>query len=211
MPENGFKRPVRDRGANPLAESPELFAAALNEFSAKAYDEASQNDIIKASGMSKGSFYYRFADKQDLYLCLIDKIAKDKLYYFSQKHALTDFPEGFFDQLRVLALSGLEYAGKEPRYYAFWRRFLNESGAIRQAVKEAFPDAGRDGLSGLIQAAARQNQFRKEFSLEFIQNIMNLLFNNFDMLLKAGAGEEELMKTLDELIGMLSHGLKADK
>lgn len=204
----GFMRPARG-GANPLAEYPALFDAALDAFSGKSFDEASLNDIIKASGISKGSFYYRFTDKQDLYLCLIDRIASDKLAYFAGRQGSRDFPEDFFEQLKALAAAGLEYARHEPRYYRFWRRFLAESGAVRLAVKAAFPDAGRDGLLEMVAAAKAGGQLRGDLPDGFIANALHLILNNLDTWINADTGEQEMLEMIGRLMSLLRDGLAA--
>ena len=48
----------------------ELIGAALDEFTSKRYANASLNKIIKNAGISKGTFYYNFEDKQALYIFL---------------------------------------------------------------------------------------------------------------------------------------------
>lgn len=44
-----------------------ILRAALDEFSTHGFAEASLNRIIAAAGISKGSMYYYFDDKEDLY------------------------------------------------------------------------------------------------------------------------------------------------
>jgi len=69
-----MKSPMKykdEQKENPLIAKPELFQAALDEFSQKSFNEASLNDILKAVQMNKGSFYHRFYDKTDLYLCMM--------------------------------------------------------------------------------------------------------------------------------------------
>ena len=67
---------------NPLLRYPQLQEAAIDEFSMKKFEEASLNDILKNSGMSKGSLYHHFGDKFGLYLAMVDIIVKKKLSYF---------------------------------------------------------------------------------------------------------------------------------
>ena len=57
-----------------LKQNQALFEATLDEFSSKPYDLASTNIIIKNSDYNKGSFYYRFKTKYDIYFALIDYI-----------------------------------------------------------------------------------------------------------------------------------------
>ena len=61
---NHMPRP-RFENADPALRQAILDAAA-REFSERGYDGASLNQIIEASGLSKGSFYYYFDDKLDL-------------------------------------------------------------------------------------------------------------------------------------------------
>lgn len=45
-----------------------LLEASIDEFAEKGYNDASLNAIIKAASISKGSLYYYFDDKEDLYV-----------------------------------------------------------------------------------------------------------------------------------------------
>lgn len=205
-----FRRPRRGGEPNPLLEMPELLDAALDEFSRRSFDEASLNGILKAAGMNKGSFYYRFADKLDLYLCMSDTIFRAKMSSFARAHAATDFPEDFFDQVRTIAAAGLTFAREEPRYHALTRRFLAERPQIKQAVKDAFPGATSDALQPLIDAARARGQFRSTFPDAFVRGIIELLFNHVDTLMHVDASDEDIERLLDNLIEMLQRGLAAD-
>jgi AcrR family transcriptional regulator len=55
----------------PEEQQSTILAAALTEFAAHGYRDASLNRIIEASGVSKGSMYYYFDSKVDLYAHLI--------------------------------------------------------------------------------------------------------------------------------------------
>ena len=61
---------------NPLLRYPRLLEAAIDEFSKKKFEEASLNDILKNSGISKGSLYHHFGGKFGLYLAMMDIIVK---------------------------------------------------------------------------------------------------------------------------------------
>ena len=59
---------VRTRFAKlPQAQQRAILSAALAEFSARGFHDASLNRVIEAAGISKGSFYYYFDGKDDLY------------------------------------------------------------------------------------------------------------------------------------------------
>lgn len=48
-----------------------IMDAATAEFVEKGYEDASMNQIIAAAGISKGSFYYYFEDKADLFVTVL--------------------------------------------------------------------------------------------------------------------------------------------
>ena len=52
-----------------------ILDAALDIFARKGYHDASVDEIVDASGSSKGSVYFHFPNKQRLFLALVDKFA----------------------------------------------------------------------------------------------------------------------------------------
>lgn len=52
-----------------------LMAAAMDVFAAKGYHGAIVDDIVTASGTSKGAFYHYFPSKQSIFLTLMDGLA----------------------------------------------------------------------------------------------------------------------------------------
>ncbi|HEX6536491.1 MAG TPA: TetR/AcrR family transcriptional regulator [Gemmatimonadaceae bacterium] len=51
----------------------QIFAAAASEFAERGYEAASVNRILDRAGLSKGSLYYYFEDKADLFSTLLDR------------------------------------------------------------------------------------------------------------------------------------------
>jgi len=61
-----------------------LIYEALKEFADRGFDSASLNQIIKRAGISKGSFYHHFANKEELFNNVIHRAAQEKLAFISQ-------------------------------------------------------------------------------------------------------------------------------
>lgn len=62
------ERMVRPRFARlPPEQQQAILRAALDEFAARGFHDASLNRVIEAAGISKGSLYYYFDGKEDLY------------------------------------------------------------------------------------------------------------------------------------------------
>lgn len=60
-----------------IAKKALIFDAGLNEFSQHPYDTASTNRIIKFAGISKGSLFKYFKNKEDLYFFILDSVIAD--------------------------------------------------------------------------------------------------------------------------------------
>ncbi len=63
------------RSATEPATRDRLLAAAMDIFAAKGYHGAIVDDIVAASGTSKGAFYHYFPSKQGIFLILMDELA----------------------------------------------------------------------------------------------------------------------------------------
>lgn len=191
---------------NPLKAKPELFQAALDEFSIKSFHEASLNDMLKAVRMNKGSFYHRFYDKTDLYLCMMEMIALDKVDYMRGRMAAPHTSLDFFDQLKLFTTAGLEYARHEKRYYSFWRNYLAESTELKNAVKRAFPDVANDFLDQLIVKAISSGQFSRTYGNDFIRKTISIFFYNMDTFIENDMEEAEIVSVVEQFISFLKHG-----
>lgn len=198
-----------EESENPLLRNQGLFDAALAEFSQKTYKEASLNDILRKVGMNKGSFYYRFYDKADLYLSLMHRIGIEKLAVFSEHFSDADFPSNFFDRIKAMAKLSLMFAKKDKRYYLFWKRYVQEGSDIRNLVLENFSEMGADTLAGMVSAARKAGQLNPSFSDEFVFLVVDLLLNNVGNLISPEMSDEEILDKVNELASFLKYGLSS--
>ena len=70
---------VRESQVQPAPEGKEatrqrILDAATEVFSEKGYHGSAVDDIVKASSTSKGSFYFHFPSKQDIFFALVDRL-----------------------------------------------------------------------------------------------------------------------------------------
>lgn len=110
-----------------------ILTAAREEFAAHGFERASLNTIIRNAAISKGSMYYYFEDKADLYLTLMRQIAEQQV--------------GLFDAVFTAQTAG--------EYWAAMRTAMAEN--TQRAMDE--PDLmqlGRGGLE-LLQSGGENN------------------------------------------------------
>jgi AcrR family transcriptional regulator len=130
----------------------QVLAAAARVFAARGFHATSLDAIAEEAGFSRGAVYYNFADKEELFLELLDRrcaeraqdlravfadtpeddvAATSRQAQLAAQHALdamTGDPEW-----RALYLEFLAHAARDP---AFRRRFSRRSQEMRGALEE---------------------------------------------------------------------------
>lgn len=134
-----------------------MLKIAAEEFAVHGFEGASLNCIIENTGMSKGSLYYYFNDKEDLYAAVVEDAFNrmaGQMVELSGGFSEMKTPEDFFRQIELFS----------------------------KKMKEYFKENSRDGelLKGLARAA--DNTFQLEKLLEIRGSNMDFILN----LLRAG-------------------------
>jgi len=104
-----------------------LIGAALDEFSEHGYDAASLNRVLAAAGMSKGQLYHHFANKEALYLALVEWTIDEKVRWHSDGRPLR-VPDDFFDVIEANITASIGFAQARPEVERFARSLLAERG-----------------------------------------------------------------------------------
>lgn len=60
----------------------QILMAAIEAFSEKGYDKTTVNDIVQISGLSKGTLYWYFKNKQAIFVSMIEMVFQDMTGYF---------------------------------------------------------------------------------------------------------------------------------
>lgn len=191
----------------------ELIEAALDEFGAKSYEEASLNNIIKNAGISKGTFYYHFQDKQALYLFLLQAMADAKVEFVERGLAdyVRDEELDLFENLKLQVRIGIEFAREYPKYYLLGLMFLKEKGnKIYEVAMDSLNDTTERYFEELMERAVRHGDIRPGISEHFAAKIVAYLLIRFDELFdfkNGDVGFDEILNDIDGLIDFMQHGL----
>lgn len=109
-----------------------ILAAAEREFSERGFHEARIEDIVKAAGVSRGTFYNYFEDREAVFLALLDRVV-------GEMFALTADAVGASAEARV-----------ESGNRAYLEAFRAHRGFMRCVLQVAtFHDGAADALGRL--------------------------------------------------------------
>lgn len=196
-----------------FAKEKKLFAAALEEFTQRPYEEASLNTILKNAGVSKGVFYYHFADKQALYLYLLQKATKEKWAFITQQSATSTTPAAtLFEQFRLQARFGLQFAQQYPLYHKLGRMLAKEVGnPIYEVAKQQLQPGGEQQLAQLVGDALAKGELRPGYTQNFLIQLLSFLFSGFDEVFGAEENTDpgHMLANLDQYVEFMQRGLGA--
>ncbi len=131
-----------------------ILATAAKIFGEKGYDGASLDEIAIKAKVAKGTIFYYFKNKEELFLSLIER----GLNLLTEKITMISKTKGNFDQLKELVECHFSFFGKyrdigmmmlgQMGYLKTkWNNKLEEArNAYVVAVKEIIASAKKDGL-----------------------------------------------------------------
>jgi AcrR family transcriptional regulator len=101
----------------------EIMQAALRCFARSGYKGTSMDDIDKESGLSKGSLYWYFDSKRDLFLEMFDQMLNEMI---APLEAMLAYDAPAVEKLRVIAQASGEVTSQESEILALPVNFLIE-------------------------------------------------------------------------------------
>lgn len=131
---------VRPRFAKlPPAQQQAILRAALDEFAAHGFHDASLNRLIEAAGISKGSMYYYFDGKEDLFVH-VARIEFERLFAAVGPVALPSGPgpDAFWSAVERYYRDAATGLAAHPQLAALVRGWLaaSDSPALARAQHE---------------------------------------------------------------------------
>lgn len=110
----------------PETKRDHILDVAITEFASRPYEAASISDIVRKTGIAKGSFYQYFTDKKDLYQYLIELGNTEKLNLMKTLPA-PDPNADLFGYFRWLFKSTVYFEIQYPLHAGFlYRAFVEE-------------------------------------------------------------------------------------
>lgn len=149
-----------------------IFNAAAKEFAARGYEAASVNRIIDQAGISKGSLYYYFDDKEDLFVTVIERAfnrLKDDVGFVTPEELTAEtYWNAFRDLMHrsVLYLQQNEWHVRLARSFHRLRAVAPTSPATRRIL-----DLGRDYLRTVLQRGQELGVVRRDLPLDLLVEV----------------------------------------
>ena len=149
-----------------------ILETAAAEFAANGFDGTSLNRLIQGLGISKGSFYYYFDDKADLFITVVDHAWSVLMPAEIVEMGELNF-ETYWPTLEVVMGAARRRVLENPWIVGFTRLIYNppENPGIRDALSERFEQA-REWQADLIRQGRRFGTVRDDLPVELLQLLL---------------------------------------
>ena len=164
---------ARNRFDNLNPEKQEaILRAAGEEFAAKGFEAASINRIIQESGMSKGSVYYYFEDKGDLFATVVERGTQRIMAEIGWPALEVLGPDEFWDSILELSHRSVEFVQRDDWWIKIGRAYHSirlEKGSSPSLVR--LRDLGRGMWRAIIQRGQGLGVVRTDLPTELLVEI----------------------------------------
>ena len=131
-----FDRPVEPSGRMPLARyesidetlKARILDVSKQEFATHGYEGASYNKIIQKIGISKGSMYYYFENKEDLFItCFLDAFvhATERFGFDNTTFPLGDDVQTYWDSIKRISSKQWNDVLQHPLLMSLMRQLVS--------------------------------------------------------------------------------------
>ena len=189
-----------------------ILETAATEFAARGFEGVSLNQLIDRLGMSKGSFYYYFDDKADLFTTVAD-LAWAIVLPVEQIDLEALNAEGYWSSLEALMQDARGRVRSNPWLVGFTRLMYDppEVAGVRASLAEKFAEA-RQWQAELIRRGQELGTVRNDLPVELLQALLvgadeagdRWFVSNWDLL-----GEDEVERLFQEVFAIFKRMLEA--
>jgi TetR/AcrR family transcriptional regulator len=199
----------------PATDQRKILSACIAEFGEKGYERASTNTMVKNAGIPKGTLFYFFGNKKQLFLYLVDHAVGKYVEYVNQY--LEDFPADLFERLLFMAEVRLRFAAHAPYLYRFFfKTLLNIPDELKIEMQERFKEYA-DGNKNLMSDDLDTTELRDGITVDQVMELLSyimdgLLSRHTDRLMQLDAAEtidyvEQLLEQSRNRFDLIKHGV----
>lgn len=194
------------------ARPEEITAAALEVFVERGYAATRLEDVAARAGVSKGTLYLYFANKEELFKAVIREGLVSPLA--EMKDFVAQYPGSTFELLRMLVMGWWEKIGA-TRLSGIPKLVLGESGNFPDIVRFYLAEVvepGHAAMTAIVNRGITRGEFRKvspeDVALLIVAPLLQMMLwrSAFEPQSKQKIDTE---RYLEAHLDMLRHGLRA--
>ncbi len=157
----------------PIIEREQILFACLDEFGRSGYEQASTNRMVEKAGIPKGTLFFYFRSKQELFLYLVDYCVQRYIEYFEKESV--HLPDDLFERLFFIGQTKIRFSLAEPRIYQmFFKAFTQFPSELKEPLLERTRRYAEVSTQ-LMQMNVDPSKFRKDIAVQEIMELVGFL------------------------------------
>jgi TetR/AcrR family transcriptional regulator len=178
----------------PPEEQLRILEACIEEFAQHSYAVASTNAIIQRAGIPKGTLFYYFGSKKDLYLYVFDYAVARFAEAFGRLNE--EKPADLFERLLYRGRARMQFVVEHPLLYRlFFNAMLNMPEQIREEIAPRYARYAAVSRERLTEGLDL-SRFRKDIAvnkaIELVELVLEGIYNHYAPQLRKISAEEAL-------------------
>src|SRR5690625_3421272 len=160
------------------AKQDTIINAALKEFTENGFEKASTNKIVKKAGIGKGTLFYYFNNKKDLFVFLIEYCLKIIRESFFNRIDTTE--RVLIERWKKVSLIKLDYLKQYPNAMNFiTRAVVQEEEHLNEVLKEQIAILQADAEE-ILYRNIDYSLFRKDVNPERAMKLIQWVFSGYE-------------------------------
>lgn len=199
----------------PVAEQARILQAAMEEFANNGYRRASTNTIVEAAGIPKGTLFYYFGSKKNLFFYVLDNAIVDFGSFIQAEKG--EPPDELFERLLHREQVKLRFAAAHPLTFRFFSKvFLDIPADILEELGGRFKEysaASADDLTVGLDRTPFREGVDVEDAINMIHVLLEGIFARYSPRLKSAASEafdtliQEISAECQRYFNMIKKGI----
>ncbi len=193
----------KTKGRPKSFDEQEVLALAMDYFWKNGYENSSLDDVLKAMGISKGSFYHLFCSKEELFSKCLELYRKNRLEYLQSlkkeigsKATMLRLVEMTLDELKTTGrLSGCLLMNSGKECYGRHKDLSKQIQKEYLTIQNFFVDALQEAID---KGTLKSSLFAQDLSTRFMNTLNGLVLS-----VQAGATDEMIESIVQQLKEMI--------
>lgn len=183
-----------------------IFEASMKLFAEKGYDATSIEEITATVGVAKGTLYYHFSSKEEIFNFLVEEGIK--LLQNSIDIKTSKLPN-YIDKLKAIILIQIKIVVKyEDIITILLTQFLGKKARNQKCQKLVYEYINK--IEDIVKEGIKKGQIKQENSQAIASEIYGLICSSLVYKLRNN-GQIEIMKLYKEFENTIIQGLKIDE
>ena len=159
-----------------------IINAAMREFAAQGFKNASTNEITKNAGISKSLLFYYFSTKEDLFKFLYH-YSMDFLVE-SMKSYMKDLPADIFERWIAIGLARIKIAAQYPEMLDFTHNAARDDSRVVQEFLKIEQRQAADELSVKVVDGLDLSKFKPDIDVQKAVQIIWWVLEGYALAMK---------------------------